>query len=369
MKLEKHLSTFLSDHVNLNQSRIDTLISRVDTITNFIKELDEFRDLFIEAMPQGSWSHKTIIKPVFDSDFDADLVVFLKENEDWEPKDYIDKLYKLFKSNGHYQNITSRRTRCVTLNYAGDFHLDIVPCIRCFSSQNEKTEWILNRKENVMEKTNPIGYTNWLTEKSKLSNGYLKKVIRLTKYLRDHKRTFSAKSILLTTILANRINILTPPFSFSDITVSLVEIYVRLDDYLQKNDEMPVIENPSLHSEDFNRHWDQRKYENFKTCMHRYRSWLEDAVAEQDRDESILKWRKIFGEGFAESIPVNKLAGQSTARSNMANEDLSHVKQIPWYASKPGQITVSANLYGKNKEKFLGSYRSGAVVLKATYLD
>lgn len=145
MKLDHHLTNFLKDTVNLNQTRIDTLKQRVDTITDFVKQLKEFEDLFIEAKPQGSWAHRTIIRPTRNEDFDADLVIFLNENDDWEPKDYIETLYRCFKNNNTYKNMVSRNTRCVTLDYAGDFHLDVVPCIRRDSIWDGETEWILNR--------------------------------------------------------------------------------------------------------------------------------------------------------------------------------------------------------------------------------
>lgn len=103
MKLDHYLTNFLKDTVNLNQSRIDTLKQRVDTISEFVKQLDEFEDLFIETTPQGSWAHKTIIRPVGNDDFDADLVFFLNENEDWQPKDYIDTLYHCFKASNTYK--------------------------------------------------------------------------------------------------------------------------------------------------------------------------------------------------------------------------------------------------------------------------
>ncbi len=67
---------------------------------------------------------------------------------------------------------------------------------------------------------------------------------------------------------------------------------------------MPVIKNPVLPGEHFNRHWDQAKYENFRDKIHRYRQWTDDAYAEPDQDESIAKWRRVFGDGFAQGKTV-----------------------------------------------------------------
>lgn len=362
MKLDHHLKAFLRDTVNLNQTRIDTLKQRVETITDFVKQLEDFKDLFIEAKPQGSWAHGTIIKPVGNSEFDADIVVFLKENDDWEPKDYIDSLYRGFKNSKTYENMVGRNTRCVTLDYSGDFHLDVVPCIRRENIWNEVTEWILNRTENKEEQTNPNGYSEWFLEKSKITDGYLIKVVRLFKYLRDHKKTFSAKSILLTTILAERVNALDGLGSgFCDLSTSLSTIFYRLDDYLQDNPSMPTIRNPSLSTEDFNRHWNQEKYDNFRNCIHRYREWLEDAIAEPDRDESILKWRKIFGDDFAKEVVV-----ESTSKSATIDytEDLSHVQPLQWPFQQYARIGIRASIYTDEDGEYLGSLRSDGPQLK-----
>ncbi len=131
MKLVKHFNEFLLNNVNLNQHRIDTLESRVSTITNFLKGSDSLKASFITAIPQGSYAHRTIIKPtVKKAIFDADVVVYLKPIKGWEPKDYIQKIYELFNSSSIYKGKASRQTRCVKLNYAGEFHIDVVPCIR-----------------------------------------------------------------------------------------------------------------------------------------------------------------------------------------------------------------------------------------------
>ena len=113
-------------------------------------------------------------------------------------EDYVNNLYRLFKGNDVYKDMVSRKTRCVTLNYAGDFHLDIVPCL-----ETDYGYWVFNRRNNVAEPTDGDGYTDWFRGQDEIVGGKkLIKVVRLVKYLRDIKGTFTAKSILLTTLLA-----------------------------------------------------------------------------------------------------------------------------------------------------------------------
>ncbi len=89
MKHVNKFNEFMKDAVNLNQSRIDTLTSRVEAIDNFLKGDDVFGDLYESTKSQGSYAHKTIIKPSEkNAVFDADVVFYLKENTDWEPELY-----------------------------------------------------------------------------------------------------------------------------------------------------------------------------------------------------------------------------------------------------------------------------------------
>jgi hypothetical protein len=45
-----------------------------------------------EWMPQGSWAHKRIIKPVDQGEFDADLLAFVDSIDDLAAAQYIDEL-------------------------------------------------------------------------------------------------------------------------------------------------------------------------------------------------------------------------------------------------------------------------------------
>lgn len=190
-------NTILADYINLNKTRINTLECKVETITTKLKSLQEYGKNYINVTPQGSYRHKTIIKPNKNNDqFDADVVLYLRTIEGWKPSDYIENLYSYFREDGNYKDIVGRKTRCMTIDYAGEFHLDIVPCIvkKGFLFSKDRF-YVLNRIEDIEEETDGEGYAAWFTEQnSKTHSDNLIKSIRLFKYLRDIKRTFSAKS-------------------------------------------------------------------------------------------------------------------------------------------------------------------------------
>ena len=143
------------------------------------------------------------------------------------------------------------------------------------------------------------GYREWFNEKNSLTGGNLKKVVRLLKYLRDHKNSFTAKSILLTTLAGNTIKASdkgTKPVG--TVADTLETVLARMDDYLQQHRNMPEIKNPVLGTEKFNRHWDQRKYANFRNRVQSYAETARQAKAETSGEKAIKLWQDLFGEDF-----------------------------------------------------------------------
>jgi hypothetical protein len=132
----------------------------------------------------------------------------------------------------------------------------------------------------------------------------------LLKYLRDIKQTFTCPSVLLTTLVGHRIEWFDKDSDeFLDTPSSLQTVMGRLDDWLQERPDLPEVLNPKLTSEDFGKLWqDQTRYANFRSFIHKYRGWVDEAVGAATRSDSIEKWRRVFGNEFAagEEIKVQK---------------------------------------------------------------
>jgi len=177
---------------------------------------------------------------------------------------------------------------------------------------------VCNSKTNGYELTDGEGFAAWFAGRNAITgSNHLRKVTRLVKYLRDIKGSFSAKSVLLATLLGNTVEDWHATFAatyYSDVPTALKTIVGHLDDWLQARPIMPTVTNPALPDEDFNRHWDQGKYENFREKIHQYRGWIDDAYDEPDRDQSIAKWRRVFGDDFAKG----EVAGKATAVAGTA---------------------------------------------------
>jgi hypothetical protein len=296
VKLTNYFKYFLENEVNLNSNRIDTLDDRTEAITNFLKNSQQFKDKFLDVIPQGSYAHKTIIKPVKPTDeYDADVLLYIEEFDDWNSCDYVNNLYKAFKGS-IYEDKASRKTRCVTIKYANDFHLDIVPYL-----ERHGEKYVTNRHKDLFELTDPERFTEWLDDKNRITKHHFIKVVRLIKFLRDYKRTFSIKSIILSTLLGQQVNdvaLLEDPKCYEDVPTALYTILRKLSSYVQSNYYMPTISDPGDTGENFGDRWDQDGWLVFRSKIIDYSEKVSDAYEEADQDKSLSKWQKVFGEAF-----------------------------------------------------------------------
>ena len=287
-KNNQQFQDFLRDEVNLNQSRLDRLNTSVRAVDSHLKNnLTGYQKM----EPQGSYALRTLIKPVDDTDeYDADIQIVMNPNPKWEPKDYIHAIYRTLKQNQNYADKLRLKTRCVTIDYVGDFHLDVVPRVT-----SGGRHYVCNRSENRFEMTDGTGYRDWFNEKNRITGGNLKRVVRILKYLRDHKNNYTAKSILLTTLAGITIRPSDEGTeAVSTVSDTLVTVLTRMDNILQQHPYMPEVKNPALPTENFNRHWDQAKYSNFRAKINSHAQTAKKAIVEA----SINSWKKLFGDGF-----------------------------------------------------------------------
>lgn len=291
-KNNQEFQEFLRDEVNLNQRRLDRLEKSVGAVNSYLKDhLTGYQ----KVERQGSYALGTLIKPVDENDeYDADIQIVMNPNPKWQAKDYINEIHRTLKQNDNYADKVRLKTRCVTIDYAGDFHLDVVPCVTISGKH-----CICNRIDNSFEETDGTGYRDWFNEQSRITGGHLKRVVRLLKHLRDHKNNYTAKSILLTTLAGNTIKPVDEGTeAVSTVADTLVTVLTRMDDYLQLHPYMPEIRNPVLPTESFNRHWDQRRYANFRDRVHSHALTARRAHTEPSRESAVKIWQGLFGEDF-----------------------------------------------------------------------
>jgi hypothetical protein len=326
MTTQELFNEFLEKVVNLNPDRVNRMKEAQRILSDFISNHSDFKDLFIDSIEQGSARQKTIIKPTGeDGTFDVDLMIRLKKHSSWSPKQYLEKLAEAFKSSGRYSDITDTygKTRCVTIDYEGDFHVDLVPAVL----QDDGSFSICNKSTDKFEITDGDGYAKWFEQCDFNAKNYLVPIVRLIKFLRDDKGEFNTKSIILTTIAANQITASEAVAgSYKDIPNALTSVLRKMDEYLSANDEPPAIVNPAMPGENFNRHWksDKEGYKKFKAAIKDYAKKATAANQATEIEESIKLWKKLFGDKFGNGY-------SNTSSSNSGNKyAVPFTPKSPW---------------------------------------
>ena len=290
MKHVEIFDRFLAEEVNLNPARLRELDRRTRAVTEFLsRNLQGYRS----NERQGSHALGTIIRPVNDGTYDADILLFMDHVRGKRPQEYIEDLHVCLRQNPDLADKLRPKTRCVTVAYLGDFTLDIVPCI----SQGGR-QCICDSDNDKFEPTDGTGYRDWFNLKTDVTNGHLKGAVRLLKYLRDHKGNFEVPSVLLTTFAGHSVHVNERGKRFNNLPDTLKTVSNRINAFVQGTPSMPRMRNPALRSERFTRHWDENDYRNFQEKFAVYNGRINDAYAEPDPRESLRKWRILFGERF-----------------------------------------------------------------------
>lgn len=354
MKLMAYWKHFLGQ-VNLNQSRIDQLDDRVTTITNFLQGANGFGADAEDVIPQGSYAQRTIIKPVGAHEFDADVLLQMTEQDGWEPGDYVAKLYTTFRGSSTYKDLVGRRTRCVVVNYANEFHVDVVPYL-----VRDDGHWITNRAENELENTNPEGFNDWLDARDRITARRLVEVIRVMKYLRDFKQTFSVRSVVLSFLLANQVSEtrkLLSPGCYSDRPTAFVTLLEDLDTWLQARAWLPTLTDPSCPSQNFHDRWNQDEYANFRNKIHDYAAKARKAYGMPQSDgveASVKAWQELFGAKFCKP-PAAKALTEAASASVRAVDGEQDIEADLGFSISPGtsyQVVVRGRVRKKSDRLF-----------------
>ena len=306
MKHNEEFADFLRDHVNLNQSRIDVLEEHISAVTTYMKNN---HNGFRKTDKQGSHALGTIIKPVKEDDeYDADLLAIMDKDGD-KPAPYVDGLYKTLQASDRYKDKLTKKTRCVTIDYANDCHLDVVPCV-----QIGDKFYVCPRNQEELEETDGTGFRDWFNDQNRITKGNLKRTVRLLKFLRDHKDNFEVPSVILTALAGKAIRAQDEGSEkVNTMADTVATVLTRIDNYLRNHDKIPSIKNPGNVSLTLNTQWTDGQYQNFRSRIKDYAKTARQARAEDDKEESIAAWLRLFGDGFT---PRNNSGGGQNNRAN-----------------------------------------------------
>ena len=226
-----------------------------------------------EIYPQGSVRLQTTVKPIARLEYDLDLVCLLQLHPGLyqEPMIVYAMVEERLKANGLYSNKTERYKRCLRINYANEFHLDITPAC---PDPRIGCPYILvpDRKIQQWKPSNPIGYAAWFDQQSYcLTEAFaakqveplppnepahrkkpLRRVVQLLKRHRDvvfQGDEDAPRSIVLTTLAAQHYD------GQRCITDALVGVLDNIVLSIESTPGMLAIPNPANPAEKFCEAW------------------------------------------------------------------------------------------------------------------
>jgi len=346
----REFNAFLRDYVNLNQTRTESLQSRVSSLEDYLLDDAPIEGILVdELIPQGSFAHRTIIRPFTGNDFDADVLLPMEEQDGWEPKKYTIELQKALDATHRYAAKTRLGKRCVTIEYANDFHIDVVPYI----TRADGLSYITHRRNNEFLRCDPVAFTTWIEDLTRTTNGHLVRVIRLVKYLRD-RSSIDVPSVVLTALLAERVHIFGENDEYNNVATTLVTLVEALNDYIG-----PMTERPWVDDRIGQNLADRLTASGFKNLQSQVKTWAQKIRAAVDADaaESVEAWQKVFGANFGASHVEKALlaSGTETYEHRIAPGEqlLDRDLGIPIRLDKQHRVRVvgraSANARGRGR--------------------
>ena len=246
-----------------------------------------------EVYPQGSMLLGTTVRPYGQNEYDLDLVCQLHWCAQQPPLTIYDWVHSRMAANETYREMLEKLKRCLRLNYAGSFHLDILPA--CPNEQIGNGSIIVpDRKLECWKHSNPKGFAAWFFAQCRVRDQLAERMLkgsveplpsavpsqykfplqRIVQLMKRHRDIFFSggrdisRSVILTTLAGGFYQ------GQRSLSLALEGVLDGIHFTLEANPAVPRIENPTHPDENFADTWDQAKYEQFKSYIRNFRTGL-----------------------------------------------------------------------------------------------
>jgi hypothetical protein len=336
--------------------------------------------------PQGSMALGTTVKPLHRSDFDVDLVCHLNLNRNVSALLLYTLVEDRLKAHGTYKDMISRKNRCVRLDYATDYHLDITPAMPNWARGGTHI-YVPDRELKLLKDSNPKEFVTWfktiaqshprIQHLTALSNSagsvragveplpaerafekkLLQRIVQILKRHRDiyfeNKGDIAVISVIITTLAARayRRAVLAEYASLQDfVTAVVADLPTGVEQKVVGNSMEWWIPNPSSHAENFAEKWnvDPRKKHAFDLWHHEVTLILEELLKPKVTGFQAL---------YANSA---RLMGDGPVRRAFS----AHGEEVT-KLQKGGSLAVTASTVGLSITSSTKS--SGAIIRPNTY--
>jgi Second Messenger Oligonucleotide or Dinucleotide Synthetase domain len=283
--------------LQLDETRYKRMLSTYEAVKDWI-EGDEifFKPFKYDVYPHGSVRIRTTVKPFGSNEFDLDIAIHLAFNTRHTPQRIYSELKRRLEASDLYKPKMVLKNRCIRLEYAGDYHIDILPGIQENALDHNKI-MVPDRELRDWVSSNPRGYAEWFLGRANLARqSLLEKALRSEKLPRDsyddkkplqvavqlikryrdvyfHENDeYSTSSIILTTMAGQYYS------GEESIFETVDQIVAKVQEKVQSSFGRIKIFNPVNPDEDFTDKWDAepKYYDAFKGFVaHLATQWQE----------------------------------------------------------------------------------------------
>lgn len=292
---------------------------RYETIGDFLAEESSPLHCFGPVVyPQGSVRIRAAIRPVNGKEFDVDLVCEFKRMPHSDPKEVKRLVWERFRSSDRYRDMALEKNRCVQIQYAGDFHMDVMPCV---PGQPRWTKvgsiWVPDKKLSDWKPSNPVGFALFvetaaakqpsqrrviantveakaasvepLPAEQSFTKPALIRIIQILKRHRDeffrHNHNLAPISVIISTLATHSYDRSVTNNVFDSVYDLMLEVLGGMPDFIKVNQQTAQfwISNPSQPDENFAEKWNEdANLANSFFTWHRKVLAEVKALAEQD---------------------------------------------------------------------------------------
>ena len=348
----------ICEKLQISPTQHQSAKDRYDAVARCLsKEGSPLSDVSIDIYSQGSLRIGTTVRPLKYQEYDLDFVCELGLN--WSkscPIEVLNTVEECLKKNDTYRPMIERKNRCVRLNYANEFHMDILPASPDFH-KNGGCVKVPDRNAEEWKDSNPTGYASWFNLKSEsfyksMDERFaasieplpahepadrktpLQRSVQLIKRYRDV--TFQANperapiSIVLTTLAGNHYQ------GQISITESVSCTLQGILSSIPSNGNRLYVRNPTNPYEDLSERWDEKP-----ELYIEFLKWLKDFTAAWDELQAtsgIQNVKKILTRMFGESLADTVIREQNEFINEARKE--KNLRMVP----ATGMLTTIAGM-------------------------
>jgi len=161
----------ICEELQLTSARYDLAVEHYQAVCNWLEADGSVVAVFNPTIyPQGSMKIGTTVKQFGWDEYDLDFVCEFRisVNRFQSPLQLLKLLESRLREHQLYRSILETKNRCVRLNYANEFHMDILPACPDLSIGG-CCLFVPDKKSQTWKHSNPKGYADWFESRCELA--------------------------------------------------------------------------------------------------------------------------------------------------------------------------------------------------------